>query len=101
KAGQKMKQMSQQMQQQMSAGQMETLDEDVKMLRQILDNLVVFSFRQEDLMETFKEFKYGNPVFGKKLNVQNELKINFAHIDDSLFSLALRQPMLGDQINST
>lgn len=101
KAGQKMKQMSQQMQQQMSAGQMETLDEDVKMLRQILDNLVVFSFRQEDLMETFKEIKYGNPVFGKKLNVQNELKINFAHIDDSLFSLALRQPMLGDQINST
>lgn len=101
KAGKKMKQMSQQMQQQMGAGQMETLDEDVKMLRQILDNLVVFSFRQEDLMETFKGIKYGNPIYGQKLNVQNELKINFAHIDDSLFSLALRQPLLGNEINST
>ncbi len=101
KAGQKMKQMSQQMQQQMSSGQMETLDEDVKMLRQILDNLVVFSFRQENLMETFKDIKYGNPIYGKMLNVQNELKINFEHIDDSLFALSLRQPLLGNQINTT
>lgn len=101
KAGEKMKQMSQKMQQQMMSGQMETLDEDVKMLRQILDNLVVFSFRQEDLMETFKEIKYGNPNFGKMLNVQNELKINFEHIDDSLFALSLRQPLLGNQINTS
>lgn len=101
KAGQKMKQMSQKMQQQMMAGQMETLDEDVKMLRQILDNLVVFSFRQEHLMQDFREISYGNPIYGKKLNVQNELKLNFEHIDDSLFALSLRQPLLGDQINST
>lgn len=101
KAGQKMKQMSQQMKQQMMSGQMETLDEDVKMLRQILDNLVVFSFRQEDLMATFKEIKYGNPIYGKMLNVQNDLKINFEHVDDSLFALSLRQPLLGDKINST
>lgn len=100
KAGKKMKEMGQQMQQQMGSGQMESLDEDVKMLRQILDNLVVFSFRQEDLMNTFKGLTYGNPIYGKKLNVQNELKVNFEHIDDSLFALSLRQPMLGDKINS-
>ncbi len=28
------------------------------------------------------------------------LKINFEHIDDSLFALSLRQPLLGNQINS-
>ncbi|QAA82215.1 DUF4175 family protein [Aequorivita sp. H23M31] len=100
KAGKKMKEMGQKMQQQMMSGQMETLDEDVKMLRQILDNLVVFSFRQEELMETFKEIQYGNPIYGKKLNVQQELKINFEHVDDSLFALSLRQPLLGNQINS-
>ncbi len=100
-AGKKMKQIGQKMQQQMMSGQMESLDEDVRMLRQILDNLVVFSVRQESLMETFKELKYGNPVFGRSLNVQNELKINFEHIDDSLFSLSLRQPLLGEKINST
>lgn len=101
KAAQKMKKMGMQMKQQMSAGQMETLDEDVKMLRQILQNLVVFSFKQEELMNVFKEIKYGNPVFGKMLTVQNELKNNFEHIDDSLFALGLRQPLLGDKINSS
>ena len=101
KAGKKMKQMGQQMKQQMQSGQMETLDEDVKMLRQILDNLVVFSFRQEDLMKTFKEISYGNPIYGKNLNVQNELKLNFEHIDDSLFALSMRQPLLGNKINAT
>lgn len=101
KAGQKMKQMGAQMEMQMMSGQMETIEEDVEMLRQILDNLVVFSFEQEDLMESFKRTEYGNPLFGKKLNVQNDLKLNFQHIDDSLFSLSLRQPMLGNSINKT
>ena len=101
KAGQKMKQMGQQMQSMMMQGQMETIQEDVDMLRQILDNLVVFSFEQEDLMEEFKVTDYGNPVFGRKLNIQNDLKQNFRHIDDSLFALSLRQPMISEPINES
>ncbi|MEL6810892.1 MAG: DUF4175 family protein [Bacteroidota bacterium] len=101
KAGQKMKQMSQQMQSQMQAGQMETMEEDVEMLRQILDNLVVFSFEQENLMEDFKVTDYGSAAFGKKLNLQNDLKLNFQHVDDSLFALSLRQPMISDKINES
>ena len=101
KAAQKMKKMSQQMQMQMKAGQMESLDEDLEMLRQIVDNLVVFSFEQEDLMEDFNTIDYGNPLFGKKLIVQNDLKQNFEHIDDSIFALSLRQPMIGGVINKS
>ncbi len=101
KAAQKMKHMSQQMQMQMEAGQMETLDEDLDMMRQILDNLVVFSFEQEDLMNDFNQIEYGNPLFGKKLIIQNDLKQNFEHIDDSLFALSLRQPMMGGAINKS
>lgn len=101
KAGEKMKQMGKAMQMQMKSGQMETIDEDVKMLRQIVDNLVIFSFKQEDLMKTFSDIQYGNPIYGKKLNVQNDLKINFEHIDDSLFALSLRQPLLGNNINKS
>lgn len=100
-AGKKMKQMGSQMQQQMASGQMETMQEDAEMLRQVLDNLVVFSFEQENLMEQFKVTDYGNPVFGKKLNKQNDLKLNFQHVDDSLFSLSLRQPMISDVINES
>lgn len=99
KAAKKMKQMGQQMQAQMAAGQSEGVQEDIDMLRQILDNLVVFSFEQEENMEDFKVIDYGSPLFGKKLNKQNELKGNFKHIDDSLFALSLRQPLLGDKIN--
>lgn len=101
KAAKKMKQMSQQMQAQMMAGMMETIEEDIDMLRQILDNLVIFSFEQEDLMNDFKRIDYGNPVFGKKLNIQNDLKKNFQHIDDSLFALSLRQPLISGKINES
>jgi hypothetical protein len=99
KAGKKMQEMGQQMNMAMSGGQKQQMDEDVAMLRQILDNLVVFSFKQEDLMEAFKLTEYGNPVFGRRLNTQNDLKQNFKHIDDSLFSLSLRQPMISEMIN--
>ncbi len=101
KAGEKMKQMGQQMQAQMEAAAGESMEEDADMLRQILDNLVVFSFEQEDVMEDFKITDYGNPIFGKKLNTQNDLKLNFQHIDDSIFSLSLRNPMISEKINST
>ncbi len=98
KAGEKMKEMGKKMQQQMKSGGMESLEEDAKVLRQIVDNLVVFSFSQEDLMEDFGKIDYGNPNYGKKLTVQNDLKNNFGHIEDSLFSLSLRQPLIGEMI---
>lgn len=101
KAAKKMKQMSGQMESGMMSGQMDSIDEDVDMLRQILDNLVVFSFNQEDLMLHFQEIDYGSAEFGKKLNVQNDLKLNFQHIDDSIFALSLRQPLIGNTINET
>jgi hypothetical protein len=101
KAGEKMKQMGEQMQAQMDAAGEESIEEDADMLRQILDNLVVFSFEQEAVMEDFKETDYGNPIFGKKLNAQNDLKLNFQHIDDSIFALSLRNPMISETINST
>jgi hypothetical protein len=93
--------MGRNLQMQMQSGQMKTMDEDSEMLRQILDNLVVFSFEQEALMKDFKKIDYGNSFFGRKLIKQNELKQNFEHIDDSLFSLSLRQPMMGVVINSS
>lgn len=101
KAGKKMKEMGKKMQGQMQGGQGEMIEEDVEMLRQILDNLVVFSFEQEGLMKEFKKIDYGNPIFGKKLTIQNDLKQNFQHVDDSLFALSLRQPLIGTKINES
>ncbi|WP_031426859.1 DUF4175 family protein [Flavimarina sp. Hel_I_48] len=99
KAADKMKQLAQKMESQMNQAGAQTLEEDVDMLRQILDNLVLFSFNQEDLMLEFKEMDDRNPMYSKKLVQQNVLRENFEHIDDSLFALSLRLPQLGEKIS--
>ena len=80
-------------------GDVEQLQEDVEMLRQILDNLVIFSFDQEDLKNKFSNIDNGNPSFSKYLVKQNQLRDNFEHIDDSLFVLSLRNPSIQEDIN--
>ena len=97
-AAKKMKQMSQKMEEGMEQSEMEQLEEDVAMLRQILDNLLAFSFSQEDLMAKFKSSKIGSPGFSKNLKIQQDLKLQFKHIDDSLFAMSLRNPKIGENI---
>ena len=99
-AGQKMQQMGQQMMNMMMQGSSQQNQEDAEMLRQILDNLITFSFQQEDLMEDFNAIEENSPQYAKKLRYQYVLKENFQHVDDSLYALALRNPMIGDQITS-
>ena len=99
KAAKKMMQMSQKMQQQMQAGGGEKMQEDADMLRQILDNLVLFSFDEEVLMERFKTIEVDNNKFASYLRKQNNLKEHFEHVDDSLFALSLRNPKISESIN--
>ncbi|MFD2517366.1 hypothetical protein [Salinimicrobium flavum] len=98
KAADKMKQMAAKMKKQMQMGEMEQMQEDADMLRQILDNLITFSFEQEDLMEVFKKSGRNSPSFSGNLKRQNVLRENFHHIDDSLYALSLRNPMISEVI---
>lgn len=97
-AAKKMKQMSQDMQEQMASGEQEQMEEDVAMMRQILDNLLAFSFSQEDVMKQFKSLRRGAPSFTKNLKVQQDLKQQFKHVDDSLFAMSLRNPKIAENI---
>jgi hypothetical protein len=97
-AAQKMKQMSQQMKEKMASGEMEQLEEDVKMMRQILDNLLAFSFSQEELMKQFKGLQKGAPSYNKFLKQQQDLKQQFKHVDDSLFAMSLRNEMITEKV---
>ena len=97
-AAKKMKQMAQKMEESMEGGEMEQMEEDVAMLRQVLDNLLAFSFTQEDVMVKFKNLSIGSPAFNKKLKSQQDLKLQFKHIDDSLFAMSLRNPKIGENI---
>ena len=99
KAAQKMMQMSQKMEQSMMQGGGEQISEDIDMLRQILDNLVLFSFDQEALMNQFKSIQINHNEYAKHLINQKELREHFEHVDDSLFALSLRQPMISEQVN--
>ena len=98
-AAQKMKQMSQKMHSAMQMSGGEQMGEDTEMLRQILDNLVVFSFDQEALMEQFKSIEVNHSKYASYLRKQSNLREHFEHIDDSLFALSLRQPKLSETVN--
>ena len=97
-AAKKMKSMSMKMGESMEGGEMEQMEEDVKMLRQILDNLLAFSFSQEDLMGQFKNLNRVSPSFNKNLKIQQDLKQQFKHVDDSLFAMSLRNPKIAENV---
>ncbi len=98
-AAEKMMQMSQQMQQAMQMSGGDQMQEDIDMLRQILDNLILFSLDQEALMYQFNSIEVNHNKYASYLVKQNDLKEHFSHIDDSLFALSLRQPKLSEMVN--
>ncbi len=75
------------------------MKEDVDMLRQVLDNVLLFSFDQEKLMKQFEKVDENHNKFASYLKKQNSLREHFEHIDDSLFALSLRQPKLSEEVN--
>ena len=99
KAAQKLQQMLQQMSQQMGAGGAKQMAEDAEVLRQILDNLILFSFEQEALMKRFSLASSNPRDYVVQLLKQSNLRNHFEHVQDSLFSLSLRQPMISEPIN--
>ncbi|MBP4141171.1 hypothetical protein J3S90_05075 [Flavobacterium sp. P4023] len=97
-AAQKMKEMAQKMAEGLADSKQEQLQEDIVMLRQVLDNLLAYSLSQESLMNQFKKYKSGSPSFNKNIKIQQDLKMQFKHVDDSLFAMSLRNPKIADDI---
>lgn len=95
KAGKKMKQMGKEMEMKMSSMGGESIDENIEDLRKIVENLLKYSFLQEDLLLNFSEVRNDHPEFPKYLREQQVLKEYFEHIDDSLYMLSLRLVKMG------
>ncbi|MDT0606267.1 hypothetical protein [Croceitalea rosinachiae] len=99
-AAQKMKEMSESLQQSASSsGGGSTITEDAEMLRQILDNLITFSFKQENLFDKIQESDGEIEQFSTTVREQKELRGLFEHVDDSLFALSLRRAELSEFVN--
>ena len=99
KAAQKMQLMTKKMSQNMNAGGTKQMSEDIEVLRQILDNLILFSFEQEALMNQFVLAGSNPRQYAVKLLRQSNLRTHFEHVEDSLFALSLRQPMISELIS--
>lgn len=100
KSSKKMQEMSKKIQNSVSEMQSNSIDENIEDLRKILENLLIFSFKQEESLLRFKELSSGHPDFGKELAKQNQLKTYFEHVDDSLFVLSMRLPELTSKIQT-
>ena len=90
KAAEKMKEMAENMQSAMQSGQQEQMAEDIKALRQLLENLVSISFDQEDLIQAFQETQANTPRYVEEVQRQFKLKDDFRIVEDSLQALAKR-----------
>lgn len=99
-AAQKMKEMAEELDAS-SAGSSggSTITEDAEMLRQILDNLITFSFKQENLFEAIEASNLDIANFSATVRKQNALRSLFEHVDDSLFALSLRRAELSEFVN--
>ncbi|MFC6860683.1 ring-infected erythrocyte surface antigen domain-containing protein [Zunongwangia atlantica] len=96
--GKKMKELAEEMSSNSGSLEMQVLQADIETLRKVLDNLVIFSFEQEQLMNDFSSIQADSPEYSKHLKEQYLLKENFEHVDDSLFTLGLNNEFIADKV---
>ncbi|MEZ4907989.1 MAG: DUF4175 family protein [Saprospiraceae bacterium] len=89
-AAQKMKSMAESLEMQMNGSSQEQHEEDLKALRQILENILTLSFSQEKLMGNTEGVIVNSPAFKKVLLDQNKIKDDFKIVEDSLQALSKR-----------
>lgn len=89
-AADKMKKMAGSLQSSMQGGEEEQQSEDIKMIRQLLENLVKISFEQEDLVNNFAKTRKTTPRYVELTQGQFKLQDDFKLVEDSLTALANR-----------
>ena len=89
-AAQKMREMAQQMESAMQGAQQQQMAEDIRALRQLLENLVAISFDQEDLLGAFAKTSVNTPRYVEEVQRQFKLQDDFRMVEDSLQALAKR-----------
>ncbi len=89
-AANKMKDMAQAMENQMQQQEKEQAEEDMKAMRQLLENLVSLSFDQEGLIKQVGSTMVNTPQYNELMQHQFKLKDDFSLIEDSLQELSKR-----------
>jgi len=90
-AANKMKNMANKMKQSKESGEMKQMEEDLKTIRQLLENLVTLSFAQEQNMKEVSTTTINTPRYVELSQQQYKIKDDFRLVEDSLQALATRQ----------
>ncbi len=98
-AANKMKNMANKKKQGKESGEMEQMEEDVKMLRQLLENLVGLSFAQEQNMKDVSNSSINTPHYVELAQQQYKIKDDFKIVEDSLHALASRNFKIESLVN--
>jgi len=99
KAAQQLQQMASSMQQMANGMDAEQIDIDIKATRQLLTNLMRFSFDQEQLMSKVKTTPLSSPNYVVNAREQDRLKSNARMMKDSLFALSKRVFQIAASVN--
>lgn len=89
-ASKKMKDMAAKMAESMQGQEQEQMEEDLKALRQLLENIVTLSFEQEEVMDNFNPVEINTPRYVGLTQQQKKIQDDFKIVEDSLYALAKR-----------
>lgn len=98
-AAQKMQDLAQKMSDMKEGMNEEQLGEDIGLLRELLESLIKSSFVQESLIGEVRSTSTSDPMYYNIMRKQKLLLDGFKTIEDSLFALSKRQPMISNLIN--
>ena len=96
---QKMQEMSEKIDNELAEDSMGQMEENIDNIRQILENLLSFSFEQEDIMLNFKKTNARDPKYKEYLLRQKQSQDNFKIIKDSIEALSGRIVQLAPIVN--
>ncbi|WP_321279890.1 DUF4175 family protein [Marinifilum fragile] len=73
---------------------------DIGNLVRLMNNLIEFSFQQEEVLNGFKRIAYINPMYSEMIEKQGDLKEEYALIQDSLIALSTRSSQVASLIGN-
>ncbi len=89
-ASEKMQEMMQQLESMKQKSEMQRDMENYEDMRNLLENILELSFKEEELHRQFGKMRYNNPYLKKVVEEQASVKENFEIVRDSLVALAKR-----------
>jgi len=99
KSAEQMEKMAAEMEQLQQQSKKEQAEEDINLLRSILESLMTLSFTQEDVMLKFAKVRDTDPFYRKLGRTQRSIVDDTKVVADSLNALARRQPKIASFID--